>query len=261
MVGRPGGPLADAAIWEMTVVRVETIAEDYQRVIFGGGGLDRLTYQAGQDLMLRIPSLEERPINRRYTIRSSDPATGTIAIDMVVHGDGPGARWAAEAVPGDLLEAVGPRGKVVVDDEADWHLFIGDETALPGMAAMAESLSPGVPGVVIVEVARHVPGHDPELAADQDVRVLWLERGDAEPGLPDLLVPAAEQVELPSGIGHAYVAGEMKVVRSVGEILASRGLEGSSVALKAYWRQGGANASHGEPLDPDRPMRRPPPAG
>jgi NADPH-dependent ferric siderophore reductase len=148
---------------------------------------------------------------------------------------------------------------VVLDETADWHLFIGDETALPAMSVMAESLAPRVPGVVVVELSEHVDGHDPQLTADQDVAITWIERGAADPGDPDRLVNAAERVSLPAGRGHAYVAGEMKVVRAVAATLAARGLDRSAVDAKAYWRRGGANAAHGEPLDPDQrpPQRRP----
>ena len=176
-------------------------------------------------------------------------------VDMVVHGDGPGARWAAAAAPGDTLEAIGPRGQIVVDEAADWHLFVGDETALPGMAAMIESLPPQVPGVMIVELPARADGHDPEVGSDQDVQVTWIERATPNPGDAARLVAAVASVALPSGRGRAYVAGEMRVARAIATALAARGLERDQIATKSYWRRGEANASHGEPLDPDRPMR------
>jgi NADPH-dependent ferric siderophore reductase len=255
MVGRPGGPLADAALWSLTVAAVDAITDDYRRLTFGGPGLERFAYQPGQDLMLRIPSGAGAVVNRRYTVRAADPAAATIVVDMVVHGDGPGARWAAGAAPGDSLDAIGPRGAIVVDKAADWHLFVGDETALPGMAAMIESLPPQVPGAMIVELPKRAEGHEPEVGSDSDVQVTWIERGDAEPGDADRLVAAAAHVTLPSGRGRAYVAGEMKVVRAVATALVARGLERDQISTKSYWRRGEANASHGEPLDPDRPMR------
>lgn len=263
MVGRPGGPLADAALWPLTVCAVAAITDDYRRVTLEGPDLGRLVFRPGQDLMLRIPTDRDRdhdadrPVNRRYTIRSADltAATPTISVDMVVHGDGPGARWAGAAAPGRTLDAIGPRGGVFVDEDADWHLFVGDETALPGMSIMAESLPPGVPGIVLVELPAHVGGHDLRLSDGQDVSVTWIERGDAAPGEADRLVAAVTAVPLPAGRGHAYVAGEMKMVRAVVRALAERGLDGPAVNGKAYWRRGGANAAHGEPLDPDRPPR------
>ena len=154
--------------------------------------------------------------------------------------------------PGDALDAIGPRGKVVLDEAADWHLFIGDETALPGMSIMAEALPTGVPGRMIVELPQHADGHDPRIAADQTLEITWVERGDTEPGEPGRLVAEAERVSFWPGRGHAYVAGEMKVVRAVTAALAARGSDRLTIDAKAYWRRGGANAPHGEPLDPDQ---------
>jgi NADPH-dependent ferric siderophore reductase len=124
------------------------------------------------------------------------------------------------------------------------------------MSIMAESLIPGVPGVMVVELSEHDDGHDPQLTAQQNVAIAWIERGSADPGDSARLVAAVEKVSLPPGRGHAYIAGEMKVVRAVAGALAARGLDRSAMDAKAYWRRGGANAPHGEPLDPDQP--RPP---
>jgi NADPH-dependent ferric siderophore reductase len=253
LVGKPGGPLADAALWSLTVSAVASITSDYRRVTFEGPGLDQLHFRAGQDLMLRIPGPDHGTTNRRYTIRGADPRASTVTIDMVVHGDGPGARWAGGAAPGQRIDAIGPRGKIWLDDSAEWHLFVGDETGLPGMSIMAETLPAGVPAVMVIELPRHVEEHDPELAADQDVTVTWIERGDDEAGEPARLVAAVEQIALPPGRGHAYVAGEMRVVRAVAGALNARGLDAAAVAAKAYWRRDSANAPHGEPVDPDGP--------
>jgi NADPH-dependent ferric siderophore reductase len=263
LVGQAGSPLADAALWSLIVVGVTSITDDYRRVTFTGPGLERLSFRPGQDLMMRIPEADQGTTNRRYTIRAVDAPAGTVTVDMVVHGDGPGARWAAAAAPGDTLDAIGPRGKVVLDESADWHLFIGDETALPGMSIMAESLALGVRGLMVIELPRHVRGHDPLLTAGQDVSITWIERGHADPGEPARLVAVVEQLSLPGGRGHAYVAGEMKVVRGISVTLAARGLQRSAMDAKGYWRQGGPNAFHGEPLDPDqrqpeRPAEGPP---
>jgi NADPH-dependent ferric siderophore reductase len=259
LVGKPGSPLADAALWHLTVVRATPVTDDYRRVTFEGPGLEQLEFLPGQDLMMRIPGLDDGTTNRRYTIRAADPSGGSVTVDMVVHGDGPGARWAASATPGQSLEAIGPRGKVVLDESADWHLFIGDETALPGICIMAESLPEGVPAIMVIELPERVEDLEPHLKPGQDVTITWIERGSADPGGVDRLVAAAEQVDLPSGRGHAYVAGEMRVVRAVAASLTARGMDRSDIDAKAYWRRGGANAAHGEPLDPDqvRTARRP----
>ncbi len=252
-VGRPGGRLADARLLHLVVEQNVAITPDYHRITLSGEGVADLQFRTGQDLMMRIPSDADAVTNRRYTIRRLDRSAGTVDVDMVVHGDGPGARWADGAARGDALDAIGPRGSVFIDDDADWHLFVGDETALPGMCAMAEVLPAGVPASVLVELPARAEGLGPDLGPASAVEVRWLERGDDEPGGAERLVAAASEITLPSsGTGHAYVAGEMKVVRAVTAALQARGLAREQISPKAYWRLDSANAPHGEPLDPDR---------
>jgi NADPH-dependent ferric siderophore reductase len=121
------------------------------------------------------------------------------------------------------------------------------------MCAMAEVLPAGVPASVLVELPARAEGLGPDLGPASAVKVRWLERGDDEPGGAERLVAAASEITLPSsGTGHAYVAGEMKVVRAVTAALQARGLAREQISPKAYWRLDSANAPHGEPLDPDR---------
>jgi NADPH-dependent ferric siderophore reductase len=48
------------------------------------------------------------------------------------------------------VNAIGPRGKLLVNLEADWHVMIGDETSLPGIHAMLYATDR--PAHVVVEV-------------------------------------------------------------------------------------------------------------
>ena len=53
--------------------------------------------------------------------------------------------WAAAARPGSVLVFEGPSGGYRPDPDADWHLLVGDESALPAIAASLEALPPGAP--------------------------------------------------------------------------------------------------------------------
>ena len=250
-VGRSGTPLADASLWHLVVAGNEELSAACGRITFAGPELRSLVYRPGQDLMLRIPTGEGKVTHRRYTIRRADRHLGTVEIDIVLHGDGPGARWAAAAEAGAALDAIGPRGSIGIVDAADWHLFIGDETALPGMLAMAEVLAPHVAATVVAELPHATRGHWPDLAEGSDVDLRWIERGDAPPGQADWLLGTASSLRWPGrGRGHAYVAGEMQVVRAIADLLEERGLGRDQVSSKAYWRRDRANAAHGEPLSP-----------
>jgi NADPH-dependent ferric siderophore reductase len=216
------------------------------RVVVAGDDLVGFEFAPGQDLMLAIPS-DGSAINRRYTIRRADPAAGTVDLDLVVHGHGPGARWALDAPIGSAVTALGPRGKVVPVSDADWHLFVCDESGWPATAAMVESLPVDARAVVVADVAGEEE-HQP-LDARADVFISWCNRDGGAPGGSEQVLAALDHLAtFPRGRGHAYLSTEFAVVRAVSAWLRAHGFEADAISPKAYWRAGAANAAHGEPL-------------
>jgi NADPH-dependent ferric siderophore reductase len=192
-----------------------------------------------------VLSAGERPLSRRYTIRSFDPASRILELNVVAHGvHGPGAQWAASTQPGERINGVGPRGKIFVNPSADWHLFLGDESAAAASLAMLEALPAGSRGFACIEVA--TPSDNLAVASDHDVK--WLHRGPETPAwASDRLVKAMQEFELPPGRGHVYFAGEVKVVAAIQRAALARGLAPEQLSPKAYWGRGKANANNGEP--------------
>ena len=129
LVGLPGGPLADATLWHLEVMEAGALTPTLYRVVLTAPGLEGLRYMPGQDLMFRVPRDGDRVVNRRYTIRAFDAMRAAVIIDVSLHGAGPGTDWIRGARIGDQIEAIGPRGKITLREDADWHLFVGDETA------------------------------------------------------------------------------------------------------------------------------------
>ena len=204
---------------------------------------------AGQDLMLSVPAEDGATFRRRYTIRRlvpDDPAVGlpVVELEIVAHGEGPGARWVRTAGPGDPVEAIGPRGKIPVDPEAAWHLFVGDESAVPAIFAMLEAVPEGAPALARLEVGGPGDELDPPAAA---VDLRWVHRGGSPAGDPGPLTAAVGDTPLPEGAGRVYLFGELKVVAALRRQLVDRGLPADQLSPKPYWRHGVANAAHGEP--------------
>ena len=239
------GPLAATTRMQLEVVDSAPLGPGMQRLVLTAPELAGLQYQPGQDMMLMVAVDGDRPVRRRYTIRALDHARRLLTLDVVRHAGGPGERWVAAARPGDRIEGIGPRGKIFLAEAADWHLFIGDDSALPAYLAMAGALPAGARALVILEVPG--PGSEQDLATAADAEVTWLHRDGGPAGDPAALVAAAAAVTLPPGRGHAYLAGEATVVLRLRETLAARGLAPEQISPKAYWGRGRANASHGEP--------------
>jgi NADPH-dependent ferric siderophore reductase len=239
------GPLAGTSRLSLEVVESQPLTPHMRRLRLAAPQLASFDYAPGQDVMLLVDIDGNRPVRRRYTIRALDQASGTLTIDVVRHGDGPGERWVRAARPGDKIEGIGPRGKITTAAGADWHLFIGDESALPAIFRMAESLPCGALARVLLEIPE--PADEQELHAVASTHVTWLHRDGGLPGQSAALAAAAAGLPLPAGRGHAYLLGEARVVARLREVLAARGLEPDQISPKAYWGRGRANASHGEP--------------
>lgn len=239
------GSLAAARHLDLEVVESRRLSPTFQQITLTSADLDGFAYSPGQDIMLLVAAQNRKPVRRRYTIRSFDPATRTLTLIAVLHGDGPGERWIRSAVPGNRIAGIGPRGKITASPGADWHLFMGDESAMCAILAMTESLPGDADASLVIEVPS--PEDEQELLAPARTRLSWLHRISGRAGDPGLLTAEAREVDLPPGDGHAYLFGEASVVLALREILTSRGLRDDQISPKSYWGRGRANASHGEP--------------
>ena len=149
---------------------------------------------------------------------------------------------------GDEVEGIGPRGKITLAQGVDWHLFIGDDIALPAFASMIEALPAGGGAIVIGDVVAVADQAIIDTTVPVELDLIWRHRDGAPAGVADALVAAVGDVALPAGVGHAYVFGEASVVNAIRDALIVRGLSAEQMSVKAYWGLGRANASHGEPL-------------
>jgi NADPH-dependent ferric siderophore reductase len=167
---------------------------------------------------------------------------------VITDSDGPGGRWLRGLAVGDEVEGIGPRGKITLAQGVDWHLFIGDDVALPAFASMIEALPAGGRAIVIGDVVAVADQAIIDTTVPVELDLIWRHRDGAPAGVADALVAAVGDVALPAGVGHAYVFGEASVVNAIRDALIVRGLSAEQMSVKAYWGLGRANASHGEPL-------------
>lgn len=239
------GSLAGTRRLQLEVTESDQLSPSVQRIALTAPELDGFRYEPGQDVMLLVAADDARPVRRRYTIRSLDRAKLALTLNVVLHGDGPGEHWLRAARAGDRIEGIGPRGKIATSPAADWHLFMGDESAMPAILAMTESLPGDADATLVIEVPG--PEDEQEVLAPARTRVSWLHRLGGPAGHPDLLAAEAAEIELPPGNGHAYLLGEARVVLRLRELLADRGLSQDQMSPKAYWGRGRANGGHGEP--------------
>ncbi|HEX4251548.1 MAG TPA: siderophore-interacting protein [Pseudonocardia sp.] len=181
------------------------------------------------------------PTLRTYTLREVDRDTGEIVIDFVYHGDvGLAGPWAASAEPGTELLVVGPGGAYAPDPDAGWHLLVGDESALPAIAAALAEIPAGAPVHAFVEVAD--AAEEQKLSTAAELHLSWVHRESSGDGA---LVEAVRALEFPEGRVHAFVHGEASAVKELRRHLVDeRALSTDQLSISGYWRRGFDDESH-----------------
>lgn len=220
---------------ELTGLPVGEFTDHYIKIVFPAPGT-RHPIPADLNVLRRDLPRAQWPRLRAYTVRAWDAASGEMTVDIVHHGDvGLGGPWAAALRPGDPVHFVGPGGAYAPSPDADWHLLVGDESALPAIAAALERLPAGAPAAVFVEVAD--PADEQPLASPGAVRLTWLHRGDRPVG--EALVAAVRALEFPPGDVHAFVHGEATFVKELRRLLrVERGVSRELLSISGYWRRG-----------------------
>ncbi|ADV65964.1 siderophore-interacting protein [Deinococcus maricopensis] len=251
----------------LDVKAVQDLTPRLRRVTLTGDALDGFRSEGADDhVKLFFPAPGERtphlptfgptgptfpegvtpPARRDYTPRQYRPDVHELDIDFVLHGDGPGATWAANAQPGDRLGVGGPRGSTLVTYDFDWYLLAGDEAALPAIARRLEELPAGAHATVLLEV--HDATDELPLTTSADARVRWLHRAPAAPGTTTLLLDALRDLHLPDGDGFVWVGTETTQATAIRHHLTDeRGLPSDWVRAVGYW-----TLARSEPQGPTR---------
>lgn len=238
------------------VRRVEPLSPRLSRVTLTGAELDGLVITepaASVRLLLPAPGSDlvipewkgnefllpdgRRPIIRTFTPRRFDPASRELDIDAVIHGDGPASGWAATASPGAAAALSGPGRGYTIDPGAGAFVLAGDETAIPAISQLLESIPESIPVQVHIEVA--APSARLALPAHPRATVQWYDLPNgAEPG--GALVAALRAAAI-SPDARVWVAGEAAAVQRIRRHLFDElGLARAQTTVRGYWKHGRA---------------------
>ncbi|GGG07250.1 hypothetical protein GCM10007304_21630 [Rhodococcoides trifolii] len=231
----------------LTVVRTERLTPHMVRVFLGDPDFGAFEPSEFTDSYVKIHlGHDDDPTLRTYTVRSVDSVRREIAIDFVVHGDeGIAGPWASTVQPGTSVTMFGPGGAYSPRPDADWHLFAGDESAIPAISAAVESLPEDAIAKVFIEVAdRHDEIYMETLAL---VDVTWIHRGAASNEVGDdnagdnsPLIAAVRATEWLPGQAQVFVHGEAQaVMQNIRPyIRKERGVPAEWASISGYWRRG-----------------------
>lgn len=246
------------------VRRIERVTPRLARVTFGGNDMEgfapgaaadsiKVTFPVQGEAEPTMPTVgpngtmytpgQERQPRRAYTVRTWDPLAAEFDIDIVLHGHGPGARWASEARVGDALVVGEPRGAYKADPATPWLLLAGDEAALPAISTILRELAVDARVQVYVEVFDHK--EEQPLSSPAKVDVAWLHReSDAAPVGKLLRLALCEIAGLPKGPGRIWLACEAAAMRDIRKhFLVDLGVDRAQMMTQGYWKAGIANHS------------------
>ncbi|MCP3751615.1 siderophore-interacting protein [Pseudomonas sp. SBB6] len=225
--------------YNLDVIDIRDVTPLVRRVTFKGDLFaTALPCQPSQWLKLFLPSGGSQ-VSRAYTIRRHYPQSGNVDIDFVRHDHGPAGRWAEQAQFGDQIGCSALRGGFQPQEDAEWMLLAADETGTPAVMSILESLSPGDRALVVLEAETMT-----ELQALDSLAAVnceWFFR-DEHPAGSNLLLQGIDRLQLPSGVGQFWIAGEAQCVNEVRDYLTEAcSIPRRLVRSKGYWMRGVAD--------------------
>jgi NADPH-dependent ferric siderophore reductase len=246
---------------EVSVVHVTQLTPLMKRIRFSGEDLGRFAKFGSMHIRVLLPTArvpvpdwptmgenglavwpaeDRKPTSRAYTIRRLNVAEGWFEVDFLVHdGESVGARWAMEAQPGEVIGIMGPVGRPVPLD-AEWYVMGCDDTGLPALSRMLETLSPETQGIAFIEVANEAERQ--EIGNRTGIEVNWIFRNGVAAGHDTRLSEAVLAVEWrPDYRCFGWFAAEGRAAARVRSTWRKeRGLGREETLTATYWNLGQA---------------------
>jgi NADPH-dependent ferric siderophore reductase len=184
-----------------------------------------------------------RPHLRTLTPLRVDRERGEVDVDIVLHGSGPMATWAASAAVGDPVAISGTGRGYTIDADAPL-LLGGDESALPALSTILDALPPDASARALVEIGD--PEAELDLRVPDEVTVTWhVLPGGSPPG--DALVEAVVSTSVAPD-ARVWVAGEAASVQRIRRhLFETLGLPRARCAVRGYWKHGRAGGDDAAP--------------
>lgn len=225
-----------------TVLAREVLSPHLVRLVVGGLDGFESTGVPDEWVALTVPGQFQ---TRYYTVRAW--AARELTLDVVVHDEGLVTEWAQGECVGDEVGIGQPKGSYAEPQGARWVVLVGDLTALPAIARIAETTR--LPVTAYVETP---DGPMPDYLAAGSANVTWL----APPGKGrSRLAEVVRGLSWPSGDGYFWMAGESAQMRDIRRYLRrDLGWDSRSHDVMGYWS--GARGRQARAVDPGPIYRR-----
>ncbi|UGT62570.1 siderophore-interacting protein [Nocardia asteroides] len=229
-LGRANEPLS----LRLTVAEVRPLSPGFTRVVLEGAALAQYRAPRPADAFKLELSADDtgRPLLRAFTVRRFDADTRRLTLDIARHERGVAVNWLATVSAGDAVTLAGMRPEWVVAEGFRDHILVGDDTAVPAIAAIVDSLGPE--HRIRVYAALTDPADRALLPEHPNLELELLDSvTDLENHPPEALSEHRTQV---------WVAAEAAAVRRVrAHLLGSCGVARADLLARAYWKRGKTN--------------------
>jgi NADPH-dependent ferric siderophore reductase len=202
------------------------------RLLLPAPGADRLEMPTWTGNQFELASGERAPI-RTFTPRNFDAGRLELTLDVVLHDHGAATDWARQAEIGDEAAISGPGRSENLDPAARSFLLVGDESAIPAIAQLLESIEADRTIEVHIEIAH--PDARFELPTHPQATITW---HDATTGA----APGDSLIAVVVGLGEladaVWIAGEAAAVQRLRtHLFDERGRTRTSVTARGYWKR------------------------
>lgn len=196
----------------------------------GAGEIEMPSWTGNQ---FELANGDRAPI-RTFTPRAFDTERLELTLDIVLHDHGAATDWARRAHVGDEVAISGPGRSEALDPDARSFLLAGDESAIPAIAQLLESIDADRTVDVHIEITD--PSARFELPEHPNASITW---HDSIPGAAPgaAFAAAVEQLDLlPDAV---WVAGEAAAVQRLRtHLFDERGRSRRDVTARGYWKLG-----------------------
>ncbi|WP_422745637.1 siderophore-interacting protein [Mycobacterium sp. WMMD1722] len=220
--------LMRAGDYEMTVTGRQKIGPYYLRLSFTAGGMlaDKPLHPTQ---WIRMWFNDGEKLHQRgYTLVDPDPVADTVDIEFALH-DGPAARWAQAAQPGDTIEVTVLGSNFgLPDPRPAGYVIVGDTASLPAINSLLAAIG-DAPTRIFLE-AQHE--EDKQLPVLRSADVHWVDRKNNGEALIETVAAAA----FDAADHFGWVACDNRTTRAVAKVLREDyKIPKKSIKAQGYW--------------------------
>jgi NADPH-dependent ferric siderophore reductase len=227
--------LAKNIFQKATVVYKQQVASHVYHIKLQSDALSSHHYIPGEHMRLFVGLDRDTALDsklRTYSVWDYESSRDMVDLAVCTHSTGIGATWIRQVQEGDAIHYMGPKGKLVIDFNADSSLMICDPSALSHMYAIKKHIAPGKANAGIT-YSEDASDHYADLDGSHPFQFLQLEFDPTE-----RIIEAANAFKSKlTGRTTIYLGGDARVCKSLSRYFRQNWPQ-ATVNSKGFWMPG-----------------------